>query len=495
MSQEAPRALIKTIEKIVDLTVVILLLALLLYGGYSMWDANRMYSAASSEVYAPYRPTREEELGFEQLQQINPDVFGWITVYGTHVDYPLVQGTDNLKYVHTNARGEAAMSGAIFLDFRNNQNFTDFNNIIYGHDMARNAMFGDINNFYQEYFFESRRFGMIFTGEEYYGLEIFAFMFVDAHDFGIYNPTMTEPAIKEVFMERIFAEAIHVRELEITTNDRIVLMSTCTPTATNGRHVLVARLMDEVPEDIFGGAYTGSGADSFFGLDINLLGLGLGLLIVIGVTVPITLSVAKKKKKKKMEAEISPEDEIEAELINERRLKKKKQKKQKKPLSLGEELLFLFGKIVMIMFMLALLFILVFGVTRVDDMTMAPAMQEGDIVFFQRIGQDYLATDAVVLRYNGEMQVRRVVAVAGDTVDITENQGLVINGLPQQELHIFEETTQFAEGVTFPLVVPEGEVFVLGDSRARSRDSRIYGTVRVDDILGSVVTVIRRRDL
>jgi len=498
MNQKTPRTFIKIIEKMVDLTVVLLLLAFLIYGGYSMWDTSRMYSFASSTAYAAYRPTREEELGFEQLQEINPDVFGWITVYGTHIDYPLLQGTDNERYVHTNARGEPAMSGAIFLDYRNNQDFTDFNNIIYGHDMARNAMFGDIANFEQEYFFESRRFGVIFTGEEYYGIEIFAFLLVDAHDFEIYNPTLIDPDIKEVFLQRLSAEAIHLRELDITTNDRIVMLSTCTPTATNGRHILVARLMDEVPEDIFDGDHIGDGTDTLLG--VNPLGLATGSLLVIVVTVVITLSI---KKKQKQPALLTLEDELEAELVRETEkeyLKKKKPKKPKKlkkpkkPLSLLEELLFLFGKIAMILIILAVLFTFVFGATQVNDATMAPAMREGDIVFFQRMGQDFIATDAIVVRYGGQTQVRRVVAVANDTVDITD-QGLIINGLLQQELHIFEETTQFMEGITFPLVVPEGEVFVLGDSRGRSRDSRIYGTVRTDDILGSVVTVIRRRNL
>ena len=293
MSQNTQRSLIKVIKK---MTLVFLILTSLLNGGYPIEDTNWMHNFARLTAYADNRS--EDEIGFEQLREINPNVFGWLNVYGTHIDYPLLQGYDNLRYVHTNARGEPAMSGAIFLDFRNNQNFTDFNSIIYGHDMARNTMFGDINNFDQEYFFESRRFGMIFTGEEYYGLEIFAFLLVDAHDFEIYNPTMTEPDVKEAFLQRIYTKAIHFRELDITIDDRIVILSTCTPTATNGRHILVARLMDEVPEDLFDGDETGHGTDRLFGLGVNPLGLALGSLFVIGVTVAITLSIASKNKQK-----------------------------------------------------------------------------------------------------------------------------------------------------------------------------------------------------
>ena len=105
-----------------------------------------------------------------------------------------------------------------------------------------------------------------------------------------------------------------------------------------------------------------------------------------------------------------------------------------------------------------------------------------------------MATANVVVQFEGQRQMRRVVAIAGDTVDITD-RGLVINGSPQQEINIFEETTQFVEGITFPFIVPEGEIFLLGDSRGRAIDSRICGSVRIEDTLGSVITIIRRRTL
>jgi len=474
MTQTIARKFVKKIDKIVDFIVVLFLFSFLLYGGYSIWDSNQMYNRAGSAAYAVYRPTREEETDFEQLKSINPNVFGWITVFGTHIDYPLLQSDDNLRYVHTNARGEPARSGAIFLDFRNNQDFTDFNNIIYGHDMAREAMFGGIVRFEEEHFFELHRYGMLFTGEKYYGIEFFSFLLVDAHDFEIYNPTIADPELKEILIQRFFDEAIQYRELDITINNRLVVLSTCTQRITNGRHILVGRLMEEVPEDAFEGVQEDRAGAS----GIDQLGLTMGSLLVIFVTAGITLFIIKKKRKKSgdLEEEMSlPE-------------------KERKRSTLLEEFLFLFGKVAMILITLSLLFVFVFGAMQVNDSSMNPAMREGDIVLFQRIGAEIGVFDAIVVSYNGQLQVRRVVAVGGDSIDITD-QGLMINGLLQQELHIFEETTQFEEGIRFPITVPEGEIFILGDSRTRAQDSRIYGTVRIDDVLGSVVTVIRRRNL
>ena len=82
--------------------------------------------------------------------------------------------------------------------------------------------------------------------------------------------------------------------------------------------------------------------------------------------------------------------------------------------------------------------------------------------------------------------------MAGDTVDITED-GLLINGAVQVSQDIYYETTQFAQGVDFPLTVGEGQVFLLGDNRPEATDSRIYGCVDLADIKGKVIAVIRTR--
>jgi len=486
----------RAVDSIVNFTVLIFLLSLLLYGGYSIWDSNAMYRLADSTQYAAYRPNHpEESLGFEELRAINPHVFGWITVFGTNIDYPLLQGDDNLRYVDFNARGEPALTGAIFLDVRNNRNFTDFNNIIYGHDMARDAMFGEIGNFEHELYFNERQFGMIFTGERNYGIEFFAFLLVDAHDMEIYNPLLADSAGKQRLLDRFERDAIQFRDIDVTADDRLVVLSTCTPTATNGRHILVGRLTDHVEDDPFAAeAVRGGGIDV---LGFGWLGLAAGSLLIFGIIGSLIFFVMKKKRKEERlealkeakeaaikEAESSGVSPIEEEPV-----------KKRKPPTATEDFMFLILKIFLVIGSFIALMFFVFGVTQISDDTMSPAFREGDIVFFQRMGVDLVAGDLVVIRQDGGTQVRRVVAVAGDEVNITYH-GLMINGLMQQEMHIFEDTAPFSEiGVEFPLVVPEGYVFVLGDSRTRATDSRIYGPVRLDDLLGSVVTFIRGRDL
>jgi signal peptidase I len=136
----------------------------------------------------------------------------------------------------------------------------------------------------------------------------------------------------------------------------------------------------------------------------------------------------------------------------------------------------------------------VWGAHRNTDPDMAPAVNDGDLVLFYRLDKDYAADDLLLLDFDGERQVRRVVAVAGDTVDITED-GLEINGMVQPEPDPRARTERYTDGTALPLTLADGQVFVLGDARQDATDSRAYGPVNTDDTLGTAITVIRRRDL
>ena len=141
-----------------------------------------------------------------------------------------------------------------------------------------------------------------------------------------------------------------------------------------------------------------------------------------------------------------------------------------------------------------LLFTFVYGLYYNIDSGMHPSLKDGDLVMFYRWDKNYRAGDLLLLNFQDQKQARRVVASAGDTVDISE-EGLIINGALQQERDIYRKTQRYAEGIDFPLTLREDEVFVLGDAREGVTDSRIYGAVRNADTLGKVIAVLRRRNL
>ena len=151
-------------------------------------------------------------------------------------------------------------------------------------------------------------------------------------------------------------------------------------------------------------------------------------------------------------------------------------------------------KLAVIAAAVALVFTFLYGLHYNVDPSMVPAIKDGDLAMYYRLNKKYHAGDLCLLAFQGEKQVRRVIATAGDTVDITE-AGLTINGAPQQERSIYRPTERYAEGIDFPLTLGENEIFLLGDAREGVTDSRVYGAVNVNDTAGTVIAVFRRRSL
>lgn len=158
--------------------------------------------------------------------------------------------------------------------------------------------------------------------------------------------------------------------------------------------------------------------------------------------------------------------------------------------SVLQDILRLILKILVIVLVFMLLFTFLFGATRLKSTAMDPNMKEGDLIIYYRLDKSYVATNCVAFRYNGQTQVMRVVAVAGDTVDMTED-GLVINGALQSEPDPTKDTFPFKQGVAFPVKLGGGEVFLMGDNRPESIDSRVFGPVKAKDTLGELMTVVR----
>jgi sortase, SrtB family len=239
-----------TANSFVDFIVMIICILLLLFGCYAMWDTNQIYHMASSNQYETYKPVTDNTLSFEELQEINSDVVAWLNIYGTNIDYPVVQGKKNDDYINTNIMGEYSLAGSIFLDYRNSKKFTDFNNIIYGHHMENSAMFGEIENFGQEGYFKDHQYGQLFCNGNNYGLEFFAFLNIDAYDSYIYSPAIQD-AEKQKYLDELFKKVKHTRDIKVNIEDRIVLLSTCSASSTNGRHVLVGKIINNIPLNNF----------------------------------------------------------------------------------------------------------------------------------------------------------------------------------------------------------------------------------------------------
>ena len=242
---------IQGVTTILNLTVLIIIIILSAFAGYALWDSKQIYSAADKSVYAIYKPTAANEgKSFKELQALNAEVFSWLTVYGTNIDYPVTQGQDNMKYVNTNAEGLYSLSGAIFLDTENSKDFSDFNSILYGHHMAKKAMFGEIGEFSDREMFDTHKYGNLYFDGKDHGIEFFAFLHTDAYDNAVFSANVDEDR-RQSYYDDLMAKTMYKRDIEITTRDNIVLLSTCSSDSTNGRDILIGRIVDEVFDDPF----------------------------------------------------------------------------------------------------------------------------------------------------------------------------------------------------------------------------------------------------
>lgn len=133
-----------------------------------------------------------------------------------------------------------------------------------------------------------------------------------------------------------------------------------------------------------------------------------------------------------------------------------------------------------------LVFQFVLGVSVVNGNSMANTLKNGDLLFYSRLEKTVQKGDVVALSLpSGEFYVKRVVAMAGDTVDIRDGK-LYVNGMAETDAFVLGETLPESETFVYPITVPDGHVFVLGDNRPESVDSRYFGPVNLQQITGVV---------
>ena len=134
----------------------------------------------------------------------------------------------------------------------------------------------------------------------------------------------------------------------------------------------------------------------------------------------------------------------------------------------------------------------VFYITIARGTDMFPAILDGDILLGYRMETKYLKNDVVICTVDGREVVGRVVAREGDSVNITQSGTLYVNGTEQTGEIAFPTNPG---NQTYPYTVPQGCMYLLGDFRTNTTDSRDFGPVHTEDVKAKVVSVFRRRGI
>lgn len=135
----------------------------------------------------------------------------------------------------------------------------------------------------------------------------------------------------------------------------------------------------------------------------------------------------------------------------------------------------------------------VFLITQVSGNDMFPAVKDGDLVIGFRLQQDYAKGDVVVYTAGGKTRFGRIAARETDVVTLDDSGTLLVNGTAQSGEILYPSYAK--EGLEYPYRVPEGQVFILGDYRTQTEDSRDFGAVPMENVKAKVITILRRRGL
>lgn len=171
-------------------------------------------------------PEMYNPVNFKELQAINPEVIGWIRVGGCGISYPVAQTDNNDFYLHHTFRKEAVFSGCIFENCDNSKFFTDQNTIIYGHNMKDGSMFASLRKFWEEDAIKNPYF-WVFTPDFIYQYRIFSCSIVSKVGDPYRTRFLTEDF--QSFIDKCkSASEVDCGNVDVTVDDRIVTLSTCT---------------------------------------------------------------------------------------------------------------------------------------------------------------------------------------------------------------------------------------------------------------------------
>ena len=186
---------------------------------------------------------------FAGMWEINEDVYAWITIPGTIIDYPILQhATDNTYYLNYNIDGSYGYPGCIYTENLNSKDFTDNNTVIYGHNLRSGAMFTSLHKFKDEDFFEENCKVYIYTPQREYDYTVFAaYVYDDRHL--LYSFDFADNEVYANYLEDIQSmrsmNALFREDIIVTAEDKIITLVTCIGNQPSKRLLVQAVLEQE----------------------------------------------------------------------------------------------------------------------------------------------------------------------------------------------------------------------------------------------------------
>lgn len=248
----------RKLRKGVSVLLDIILAAALLtaaFSGYKLYQGLHMYHTAQKS-YDDIRDTvivrpvpsgdsssGARQIDWDSLLAISQDVIAWIEMENSTIDYPVVQGTDNAWYLKHLIDGAYNDAGTVFMDTGCSADFTGRNTVLYAHHMLSDPlMFAEIENFEDQDYYESHRRILIHTPDaEYEMYPVAGMVTTGASDYIRLSFADDEEYLS--YIDGFVSRSTFVSQETITASDRMMMLSTCSYDVTDGRYVLIGKLV------------------------------------------------------------------------------------------------------------------------------------------------------------------------------------------------------------------------------------------------------------
>jgi len=240
----------QSIEKtsLVARIIILILTLIMIYSGYKIitWlNENNKNNELKEQVQQEVRIDSAKDISdndkyqvnVSELQKKNKDIVGWIKVWGTDIEFPVVQTTDNEYYLTHSMDKTYNSAGWIFADYTNKLDGTDKNIVIYGHNRRDNSMFGTLKNVLNKEWYDNENnyfIPFIQKGQSTI-YEVFSVYQIENEDYYI---TTNFASIEEyqTFIDTIKSRSVKNFGIDVTTSDNILTLSTC---ADNNKYRVV----------------------------------------------------------------------------------------------------------------------------------------------------------------------------------------------------------------------------------------------------------------
>lgn len=249
--------------KVLIASLLILLICVFAYSGYQIYDtlhnyhvSNEKNDGLSGQVVFPSvtlapipgtetQPVEESPItvDFDALLAQSGDVIGWLYSENTPINYVVARGSDNDYYLHRFIDGSYSVSGTLFADWLCSRDFSSRNTVIYGHNMKNGTMLASIHNYNQQQYYDEHPVMYLNTPEQDYKVELFSGFITKATDSYTYTIGFVDDESFLTYIERMRAQSDFVSDVQVSADDSIVTLSTCTYEYNDARYVLMGKLV------------------------------------------------------------------------------------------------------------------------------------------------------------------------------------------------------------------------------------------------------------